>query len=753
MVSSNSNSNAGLELPIGGSIMEEKVEVDVQRHFMGRVPYVYERIRNVTTLEPDSGFGRAGAKLDPRTGALMYDKFGETVTKRTIIEPEPEPSGVRFSNDSMAMIHIKENEDALLTHTGQLNMYSAQGVVSVQNLSDNDRLWDILVKLMDENDLAIIDFKNIKATELEPKSKVSKEYKIKQFKPSLYVTEIISTHPDYPESVILKKDQTSQVMFRLELSNNSEIPYENIILRKELPQNLSKVIFPEKGDENVTLDEDRMVWKIPILLPGESLVIKFEGDLGPESVDGASTGDITIEANGKDTLTKFVFLSYDAMCRNMYFIEADETDEPDRWLCNFVCGNTSSFEVEILKVEVRDSLTNKVYLDLFKPGINVLPNNRWESQHWMMEGKDRPSFIKTVLLNVIPGLLKEMNFKLTKEASAFHVASLAFNKNFDKKVVVAGRVSDLKAQIEIENTSSAALEHIVVHDSIPRYMLPPTSFKIERGDTNLTDNVRVHITPADDEVATDQLITFQITDLSQLGGPLAKGEKIIISYTTQLIKPAPKTKITALPEVDGKPYIPGPAVSAVSRGDLPTIDTIQILRKFSIGKSIEHGAGIGEYNIGILYKNRGNQPIKDLVIKDILPRNFTGMEYTLNPEQEPTAEQGTILKWQIPTLKEGETTTILYKIKGEGEYHPTDAQIFYNTGILETEFGRPNEIIREEPSTAEEHVSTEPVEPSEVERDAEAEVGKGEDKEVGELEKPKEKIIDKPLEEFKLADD
>ena len=80
-----------------------------------------------------------------------------------------------------------------------------------------------------------------------------------------------------------------------------------------------------------------------------------------------------------------------------------------------------------------------------------------------------------------------------------------------------------------------------------------------------------------------------------------------------------------------------------------------------------------------MYKNRGNQPIKDLIIKDILPRNFIGSNYTLEPEKVPLASKGILLQWKIPMVKEGETTTILYTITGEGEYHPIDAQVFYNS--------------------------------------------------------------------------
>jgi uncharacterized repeat protein (TIGR01451 family) len=723
--------------------MEEKIDVRIERRLVGRKPYEYEHLRDPTLLESDSGFGDAGAKLDPRTGALMYDKYADTVTKTKIITddlpPEPEPQvelkppvkyeGIKFSTDSMAMINIKESEEVILSPTGKLKDHSMVGTISVQNLSDDDRLWDIFVKLRDENGVAKLDFDSIKVRELEPRNKVSKKYEIDQINPSLYLEETISTQPDYPESSIFVKDQASHVKFELELKNLSNIPYENVVVRKALPDNLKKIILPEKGEDYVKLEDDLLVWKIPIIMPGDSQVLNFDGDMLPDGLDGASTGEIIVEATGKDTITNFVFTDYDAMCRNMYFIEADETDESEKWLCNFICENTSSFEVEVLRVEVRDSYLDKVYMDLLEPGINVLPKNRWESQPWYVFSKNRPTFIKTLVFNVLPGLTQEMHFKLTKEGDIFSEAGLEFRKTFDKSEVVAGRVTNVNVEIEIKNVGSAAMEQIAVRDLLPKFMTPPTSYKIMRGSEQIVENVNIFIQPEDGAEAVNQQLSFFIKDLSQYGGALAKDETIMITYESRIIKPVPDSKIVAFVEVDGKPYLPGPMISGDAKGRLPAIETRQILRKFSIGKSIEQGTDVGEYNIGILYKNRGNEPIQDLIIKDILPKNFTGVDYSLEPEQVPLPEQGTVLIWLVPRLDDGETTTILYKIKGEGEYHPTDAQVFYNTGGKLGALATKTEIMEE---ASEVEAPTPPTEPEDEDS---------------------EKAVDRPIEDYKTEED
>ena len=357
--------------------MEENIDIKVERRLVGRKAYEYDRVRDVSVLEADSGFGDAGAKLDPRTGALMYDKYAETVTKSRIIreeepipEPEPQPQpqaqlppeppvrseGIRISSDSNAMIHFKESEDVVLSGTGALKSQSTTGIVSVENLSDDDRLWDIFVKLREQTGIAELDFESINVRELEPRNKVSKDYKINLPRPSLTVQELISTDPNYPESLIIHQGQSAHVTFQLEVRNVSGIAYRDVIVRKELPKELKKLVVPERGEEIVKLEEGTLVWKLPELLPDDAKVLVFEGDLSAEDANNETTGEVEVEATGVDTITDFLITDYDAMCRNMYFIEADETDVSEQWLCNFICENTSSFEVEVLRVEVRDSL-------------------------------------------------------------------------------------------------------------------------------------------------------------------------------------------------------------------------------------------------------------------------------------------------------------------------------------------------------------------------------------------------------------
>jgi len=660
--------------------MEEEKIVDVERKLVGRVPYTYKLKEGTTTLESDSGFGRVGAKMDPKTGALMYEKFEDWIIKEKTVRTEVSRSNITFSEDSSAVIEFLESEKVHIDQESTISDHVSSGIISVNNRSGKDRIWDVSVRLHDETGIGDLDFDLLEAKEIEPGKRVSRTYGLLLHEPSIALEEVVSTNSDLPESRIVLADQPSHLTFQMGMKNLSTIAYDGIVLKKEIPREFRNIIFPGEEPEDVKIDEGMLVWKIPRLAPGEMKVLRYEGDLQVKTPERIASGDILLTAGGEDIITNIVVDSFEALCRNMYFIEADETDEPGEWICRFVVENTSDFEVEIIKVEVQDSTGQNVYLDLDRPEASVAPGGRWESDSWIVSRSDRPSFIKNLQLNVIPGLTKRTNFELIKEGGDLYPAGLSFKKTFDKSRVEAKRDTDITAQLIIENTGSADLEHVFVRDSLPRYFLPPSpsTLRVEKGGVEMRDNVGVHVEPDGADPETEQKFYIRVDDLSRFGGPLRQGERLVIRYTTTIHRPQPDEKISAPAEVDARTTIPGPVISGKDSAGAPVIETMQVLRRFSIGKSIEQGSSEGEYHIELLYRNRGNNPISNLVLRDIIPENFKGVQFSMTPEQEPTPEGMTILEWKVDRVQPGQSLVISYSLKGEGEYHPRDAQIFFN---------------------------------------------------------------------------
>ncbi|MDG6225739.1 MAG: hypothetical protein QCI82_09525 [Candidatus Thermoplasmatota archaeon] len=660
--------------------MEEEQIIDVERRLVGRVPFKYHLNKNARTLESDSGFGKVGAKMDPKTGALMYEKYEDWIHKQKVFREEVKETNIRFSKDSQAIIDIRERVNGSLAFDGSVIDHSSKGVVTIFNRSDRDRLWDIDVGIRSEGSEAQLDFRNYTVKELEPTRKEGREYPIDLAEPSLAVEEIISTHPDHPESLVIIPGIQNPVRMQLGIKNLDTIPYKEVIVTKAVPQELKNIIFPDQATEDVMIEGGKLRWKINDLQPGAIRILRYEGEIDTKSPNSFPTGDVYIIATSEDLTTNIVVDSFEAMCRNMYMIEADETDEPGIWICRFVIENTSQFEVEVLRVEVKDPQSDEIYVQLEDPGIYIPPGDRWESREWTVPGRERPSFIKNMVLNVVPGIYLETKVDMQKDGGAFHPASLSFSKVYDRKKVEARRETLIQADIRIESTADADLEQLFIRDVVPPFMRPPqpSNIKVSRDGINLSDNVSFDLQPSDNDPMQEQQLYLRIDDLSKNGGPLRKGDRIDIAYETEVVRPEPGSTIGGGAEVDARPYLPGPMISGKDVAGIPSIVTVQTLRKFTVGKSVEQGKSAGEYAIQLLYRNRGNVKVLDMVLKDILPENFTPAGFSVEPVKDSSPEGFTILKWHIKEIQPGESLVIDYMIKGSGEYHPKDAQIFYN---------------------------------------------------------------------------
>lgn len=661
--------------------MEDEEIVDIERKLVGRIPYAYNLNEGTTTLEADSGFGKVGAKMDPKTGALMYEKFEDWITKEKTVRKEIKKSNIRFSDESSAIIEFLESEKVHMGIDSSLREHSSSGVLSVNNRSEKDRIWDVDVKVHEELGIAEMDFNELTSSEIEPGKRVSKTYGLNLHEPSIAVEEAISTDPDLPESRVIISGRQSHVVFQIGMKNLAPIAYDSLVLSKELPEELKNIIFPGEISEDVKVEDGKLIWHLSEIKPMEMRVLRYEGDLTSPKADPIPAGNIHLTAKGKDIISNIVVDSFEAMCRNMYFIEADETEEPGEWICRFVVENTSDFEVEVIRVEVKDSDAGNIYLNLERPDVYIPPGERWESDSWLVTRSERPSFIKNLVLNIIPGLTKKTNYELVKEGGGLFPAGLSFKKSFDRSRVEAKRDTEITAQLVVENTCGADIDHVFIRDSLPAYFLPPSPsmLRVEREGMELRDNVGVHVEPDNVDPSGEQMFFIRIDDLGKYGGPLARGEKLTIRYTTTIHRPEPEQTLKAPAEVDARTALPGPVVSGKDEAGAPVVETMQVLRRFSVGKSIEQGKSAGEYHIEVLYRNRGNNPVSSLTLRDIIPENFKGTQYSMDPVQETTPEGITILEWNIDKVQPGQSVVISYSIKGEGEFHPRDAQIFYNS--------------------------------------------------------------------------
>jgi hypothetical protein len=121
--------------------------------------------------------------------------------------------------------------------------------------------------------------------------------------------------------------------------------------------------------------------------------------------------------------------------------------------------------------------------------------------------------------------------------------------------------------------------------------------------------------------------------------------------------------------------------------DIPSIRIIHKRRKFSTGKEVFPAGGAGRYEVLIMFQNRSDSALQDLMIHDIVPTDFEIKGYNIRSDsgvkeaemEKADDENGIKVSWHIPVIEKDERIEVIYELVGDAgaEYKVSDAQEFH----------------------------------------------------------------------------
>jgi hypothetical protein len=236
----------------------------------------------------------------------------------------------------------------------------------------------------------------------------------------------------------------------------------------------------------------------------------------------------------------------------------------------------------------------------------------------------------------------------------------------------------------IINKGDAEINELSIKDFIPEDFKPPSLDAIKLLlDTQPLDKEKQKIDlsikrePDTDNPTELHHLSIDFQHLRDNIGTIKKDSKLEIQYTLIAIKPPPKkvyefpisATINSFPA--GSPLTINPSMIENSQ-----IKVTHRRRKLTVGKSVQPGSAPGEYEVFMVFSNRGNTTLENVLISDLIPTNFN----LLTSEPKATTkeiETKTLLEWNFDLIEPGKKIEISYKIKGSGEYKTSDAEIFY----------------------------------------------------------------------------
>ena len=629
---------------------------------------------------------------------------------------------------------LEESENATLTADGEVVKQSVKGLLTLTNPSDKDRLWDIDV-ILENSDYSDIEG-DLPYSELEPGADQTVGYNVEGPR-MLCLRERIDTWTarDKERSLSIERSADAQdIGLELEVENMGSVQLNDVVVTRTFPVQIQ---VSEGADYE--RQGDTITWSVGRLTAGETRTLMIPAAVTAEAVDAIDAGSASATYTAEATLSGMNFGEVDAHCRGFSYMVVDEDERPDNYRCQAVFENRSSFTVDLTKLTVTQTGVDEHLFDIEDVEEDVLPDGRWESDVKVVHSMDKPTFSQELLYTVLPRVSRTTEGTVSLQPQNIEVLEADIDKTYSLDVLRHYRRTELDATIEIENTGSAIINLLRIHDDIPGLFEAPDAASvkasIEGKDLN-PEQVRIEVHDGikheKNRVSPDGPGFHMEITIGQKGPiGLNPGQKMSISYPLVAPDPSPANDVVAAPaRIDFSAERYGPIATRSPRVS-PVVRVTHRKVNYDSGKEVFPAGGAGRYEAMIMFNNRADSALQDVVIHDIIPGAFELLEWKVTSSHQgeikcDMSEEGTTdgkkMSWNIGTVGSGERIEVIYEFKGDPEagFKVSDAQEIHGIDVGEEmeDDGTSAPAPEEEP---EEDISEEVVEEEAVEESTEEE--------------------------------
>ncbi|MGD9395185.1 MAG: hypothetical protein PVJ05_02035 [Candidatus Thorarchaeota archaeon] len=591
-----------------------------------------------------------------------------------------------MSERKKVVVDLEESEKVQLDGLSEMTTIDASGVLSVNNVSERSRIWNVKVLLGETRDSTDISNDSLSAGEIDAGGSWETSYGVTVKAPIMLFKEVFDTcgtiETEEPHwAYVAGKD--NPVKITLTLTNETDGELDNIILNKTIPPELSNIEIVSAKSGTAEYDEGtkQVVWKDFVIYPRESssLVISATGLV--EDTEPRKAGEVVITYRGEGQQRSVLDPDLDALTEFLTGIETAET-EPNQWQCTLECSNESDLIVRLDKVEVYltpEDGGEKQKMIEEEPGIELEPDQEWSSS-FDVESKSTPKCTQDLAYTPVKEVTKRVLGTVEKAAQEIPVYSIDYTKAFDPPSVSSFDKTPVEVTIEVTNNGSAKLDDFTIEDNLPDDVMPPKSEHITvwiRGE-EYTGPYEFLIDPEDQDPEKPHKLTFRLENLKDTVGELEPGESLKVNYAIMAWRSRPEKEYpspvicTANTDPAGIPAV------MESPEDGHKLGVIYKKRAISTKKAINKGAGAGEYIVVLVVSNSGEVTAENIEVTDWIPAGF---EYiSTDPEDEAPEilsvdTGGNYMVWTWQRMNPGDKKKIRVTVQGEGEYERREPEV------------------------------------------------------------------------------
>ncbi|MFW9919830.1 MAG: hypothetical protein ACFFED_09540 [Candidatus Thorarchaeota archaeon] len=590
-----------------------------------------------------------------------------------------------MSEHKSIVIDLEESEKTNLNEFGELVNVSTSCKLSVNNVSERCRIWNVKVLIPDGREGTNLHEDALVAGEVEVGGKWEHPYTVDVAAPIVTLTETYDTCGDYatdtPHWAYIHGKET-QVRVTLVLKNETDGQLENVILNKTIPPELTNVSIHSVKSGTAEFDEGtrQVVWKDLVIYPHEDSTLVLTGTSNVEDVEIKNAGEIVVTYRGENQQRSSLSPDMTALTEFLTGIETAET-EPNEWECTLECSNESDLMVRLDSAEVylipEEGGEKEKRIDE-SPGLEMIPGKEWTSK-FDVSSKSPPKCTQEVIYTPMNKIASRILGTIEKAGQPIPVAHITYVKEFDPPEVNSFDKTPVEVNIEVKNAGTARFNSIKIVDNLPDDVMPPKTEHISlwvRG-SEYTGEFSVTVDPDDQNPETAHTMTFEIRNLKDAGGELAPGEVIKINYAIMAWRNRPEKEYPSPIQIYANTFPEGDTADAISEEDTHKLGIMYKKRRISAKKAINKGAGAGDYVIMLVVENKGEVTVENVKVTDWIP---SGFEYvsTDPPEEEPTiraVSDGSNMVWSWTRMNPGDQKKLRVSVRGEGDYERREPEV------------------------------------------------------------------------------
>ncbi len=581
-------------------------------------------------------------------------------------------------------VDVTENVNCVITEKHEIKSLNVNGVISVNNNSSKNRIWNAEIRLGGVETTSITE-NTLPVGEVLAGTKWTKEYTVPVEETVLKLKEIVDTSYENDQvNWALVYQRPMPVSCAITVSNSTDAYIDSIKVRKVVPKGFGdpEIEPPNTGTAEFEPESREVVWTNFELSPGSEATLVIKLKITAESIDPIGAGKVIAEYHIKDRTRSLLNPDILTISDSRFAIEpAESVSQPSTWDCTIEYLNTSEFLQRLLKVDIFEIKGEmKDQLLSLEPNKDVPPRQSWEYK-FTIKSATMPVFETNIDYKVVKDVTRHVYATITKEDTMLPVERILTEKIFTPPQVDAYDKTPMTVTVQVSNIGSAQLDQVIIYDAVPEDFKPPSQerVKVYVNERELSQGVEIIINPNDDNPAVRHGFTVFVKNMKNLVGGVNPGQTVKCVYPMMSWEPKPEKNYLTPLRATGNITPPGPNVEYLElESNPPKVGIKYTRRAVRIYKeAVSPGAKAGQHVVPLAIVNTGEVSMANVTVKDFVPLGFSLVEWKPEELQPKITESvdGLVLTWNFMRIEPGQEITLSYTVEGEGKYTRKEPQL------------------------------------------------------------------------------